>query len=74
MSLLHSAVKRPITGKSRNYQTSVFAGEFGSGGGTRTPDTRIMIPSVTLFSLAKFVNHRPNPPALTDSGRWSVNR
>jgi len=47
---------------------------YGSGGGTRTPDTRIMIPSVSLFSNNFFVNHRPNPPALTDSGLWSVNR
>ncbi len=37
-------------------------GTDGSGGGTRTPDTRIMIPGGSLFSHGFLVNRCPNPP------------
>jgi len=35
---------------------------IGSGGGTRTPDTRIMIPGGLLFLHGFLVNRHPNPP------------
>jgi hypothetical protein len=48
--------------------------QIGSGGGTRTPDTRIMISRVGLSFLGFFVNQCPNLPSYTHSGPWSVNR
>ena len=55
------AVNRPNGEDLPSVQVIGFQSGNGSGGGTRTPDTRIMMPRVTLFSLTNFVKPCPDP-------------
>ena len=65
-SSLQQVCKPFYTGAAKSLKS-------GSGGGTRTPDTRIMMPRVSLESRGFSVNLRPDAPQLSVTFRAAVN-